>query len=414
MQVVPSPSFTHIMTTSSTAPAPPTDGPALSSGIICLKPAPLGQTLPNIASASALIADPHISVPREIVAGLLHAGTKGVLASGSKAGKTWVLLDLATSIATGTPFLKWPTTTGKVLFINLEIHRAFIKRRLEVIKDRKHLSNLDNLSIWTLRGQGADVETLLEDIIKQIQDEKYVLIVLDPIYKLMVGRSENGAAGVGMLCHQIERLVEQTGVAVVYAHHFTKGSASKKKAIDRMSGSGVFARDADTIMTLTEHKEEECYAVELTLRNFPPQPPFVVQWDFPIFVERPDLDPADLKLGEGEEAEDELEPLLALLDENPLTTGDWQGAAEAEGYSRPTFFRKKLRLEEAGRVEFNRKDKTWARAGVVGAAAAGLARAGSDAAHVETSETFDTTEAPQTNTAGQKVSSLAINPNQPA
>ena len=56
-------------------------------------------------------------------------------------------------------------------------------------------------------------------------------------------------------------------------------------------------------------------------------------------------------------------------------------------------------------MEFNRKDKTWARAGAVGAAA-GLARAGSDAAHVETGETFDTTETPQTNTAGQEVSSL--------
>ena len=55
-------------------------------------------------------------------------------------------------------------------------------------------------------------------------------------------------------------------------------------------------------------------------------------------------------------------------------------------------------------MEFNRKDKTWARAGAV--AAAGLAPAGSDAAHVETSETFDTTETPATNTAGQKVSSL--------
>ena len=97
----------------------------------------------------------------------------------------------------------------------------------------------------------------------------------------------------------IERLEERTGAAVLYAHHFTKGNAANKKAIDRMSGSGVFARDADTIITLTEHVEDGCYVLETTLRNFPPQPPFVIQWEFPIFVERPDLDPADLKLGNG-------------------------------------------------------------------------------------------------------------------
>jgi hypothetical protein len=88
-------------------------------------------------------------------------------------------------------------------------------------------------------------------------------------------------------------------------HHFTKGNASRKKPIDRMSGSGVFARDADTIITLTEHVEDGCYTLETTLRNFPPQAPFVVEWQFPLMVERPDLDPADFKGSEVEE-EDEL------------------------------------------------------------------------------------------------------------
>jgi regulatory protein RepA len=108
--------------------------------------------LPPIDVATNLLANPNLPVPPEIVHGLLHQGTKGVVASSSKGGKTWVLLDLAASIATGTNFLKWPTTQGKVLFVNLEIQRAFIKDRLRVIKERKQLSNLDNLEIWTLRG----------------------------------------------------------------------------------------------------------------------------------------------------------------------------------------------------------------------------------------------------------------------
>jgi RecA-family ATPase len=81
-----------------------------------------------------------------------------------------------------------------------------------VIKERKQLTNLDNLGVLNLRGQGADLDTLMEDIAIRIQNDKYSLIVLDPIYKLMVGRSENNASGVGLLCHDIERLVERTGV----------------------------------------------------------------------------------------------------------------------------------------------------------------------------------------------------------
>jgi ATP-dependent 26S proteasome regulatory subunit len=50
----------------------------------------------------------------------------------------------------------------------------------------------------------------------------------------MVGRGENTSGSVSKLCQEIEHLVERTGAAVVYAHHFTKGNQSKKEALDRM------------------------------------------------------------------------------------------------------------------------------------------------------------------------------------
>ena len=335
-----------------------------------------------------------------------------MLAASSKVGKSWMLLDLATSIATGTRFLKWNTTAGRVLFINFEIHRAFIKKRLQILQERKQLTNLDNLDIWTLRGASANPEELLERIIDETRADHYALIILDPIYKLMVGRSENMAGGVGALCHNVERLVEETGAAAIYAHHFTKGNQSKKTAMDRMSGSGVFARDADTIITLTEHEEERCFTVELTLRNLPPQQAFVVEWNFPLMVERADLDPKDLK-GERVEDDGDLETILALLDDRPLRTGEWERAAQAKGYSHATFFRMKEKIDEGKRVTWNRRERTWARAGAATAAEPGPAPAGSRADQretsetVETSETTETTETAETPTAGQAAPSVS-------
>jgi RecA-family ATPase len=261
-----------------------------------------GSGLPKIHSASALIADQNLVLPTEIVPGVLHAGTKAVLAAPSKVGKSWMLLALSAAVATGTTFLKWNTTPGKVLFINFEILPVFMKARLQQIKDRQNLGNLDNLQLWNLRGAPADPEELVDRIIAEIGGDGYAQISLDPVYKMMPGRSENTASSVSALCQNIERLVAKTGAAVVYAHHFSKGNQAKKAAMDRMSGSGVFARDADTIITLTEHEQEDCYTVELTLRNFPPQPPFVVEKQHPLMVERPDLNPNDLK---GERPEDE-------------------------------------------------------------------------------------------------------------
>jgi hypothetical protein len=281
------------------------------------------------------------------------------LASGSKVGKTWILLDLAIAVATGAPFLKFKTEKGKVLFINFEIRREFITDRIKDIQKKKGDSNLDNLEIWNLRGLTTDFETLTEAIIERAGEGNYSLIILDPIYKAMLGKSENTASSVGALCNQIEQIVEATGAAVVFAHHYAKGNAAKKSQIDRMSGSGVFARDADTIITLTEHAEKNCYALEMTLRNLAPQPPFVIQWAFPVMVERPDLSPADFKTEE-EVEDDQYAPLLSLLDESPLTTGEWLAAAVEIGYSRATFFRDKEYLVKQKLVETN-TEKTWSR-----------------------------------------------------
>lgn len=47
------------------------------------------------------------------------------------------------------------------------------------------------------------------------------------------------------------------GCAVIYCHHHSKGSQGGKKFMDRASGSGVFARDPDALLDLTELEPTE-------------------------------------------------------------------------------------------------------------------------------------------------------------
>ena len=117
----------------------------------------------------------------------------------------------------------------------------------------------------------------------------------------MGGRDENAAGDISELCNELERIAVETGAAVFYVAHFSKGNQAAKEAIDRISGSGVWARDADTIITLTKHKEEQdnAFTVDLILRNLPEQPPFVVAWNYPLMTLREDLNPDDLKQARG-------------------------------------------------------------------------------------------------------------------
>jgi regulatory protein RepA len=72
-------------------------------------------------------------------------------------------------------------------------------------------------------------------------------VIIDPTYKLLGVADENSATDITAL------LNITTGAAVVLTGHFAKGNASTKETIDLISGSGVFARDPDSLVVFTRH-----------------------------------------------------------------------------------------------------------------------------------------------------------------
>jgi len=326
-----------------------------STSTFTLKPIPKTSVLPLPVNAAVLLADKQQVEPVEIVVGLIHQGTKVVLGGSSKAGKTSVLMQLAYCIACGINFFHWATKPVRVLYLNFEILEFFMTRKLRALVKHFGITDTTNLDIWNLRGKTGEIAALLQQVIKHAEQNNYGIIIIDPIYKLMAGKSENMAGGVSELCLQLERVAERTGAAVIYAHHFTKGKQTNKKPIDRLSGSGVFGRDADSIILLTDHKEPGCLTVDLVLRNLPPQESFVVELQYPVMVEREDLEP---------ESEDGLDNercrrLLTLLLQQPLTTGEWEAAARLIGIPHASFFRMKSILKDGGHIIQNLLDKTW-------------------------------------------------------
>jgi len=257
-------------------------------------PANRSGAFPAIISAATFMAE-DIEAPPEVVRGVMHAGSKAVYGGPSKAVKTWTLMDLCLSVASGAPWLDFQTTAGRVLYVNFELQSFAVQRRLRAIGNARRLDVPANLHLWNLRGHACPLPRLLPELRRQIEGEGYVLIVLDPVYKTLAGRDENSAGDIGAVCNELEAVSVQTGATVAFGAHFTKGNASGKEAIDRISGSGVWARDPDSIIVATPHETEGAFTVEMTLRNFPPPAPFVVRWDFPLMRRDSELDPRRLR-----------------------------------------------------------------------------------------------------------------------
>ena len=280
-------------------------------------------------------------VPPELIEGVLHQGGKMVIGGGSKSFKTWVLMDLGLSVATGTEWWGIATEKGRVLYINLELQRfAFGQRQNSIASAKSVTLAPGELDIWNLRGYCADLSEMAVQIIERTQDRGYALTIIDPIYKGMGGRDENSAGDIGLLLNEIERLTVQTGAAVVFGAHFAKGNASGKESIDRISGSGVFARDPDSVITLTRHEEDGAFTVEATLRNFSPIEPFAVRWDYPLMVRDDSLDPAKLKKPKaGAASKYSVEAILDVLGLNSMKAEAFRKAVEdATGMGRATFY----------------------------------------------------------------------------
>jgi len=318
------------------------------------------DALPPIIDASEFVSN-ILPKPRELVHGVLHRGSKLALGGGSKSFKTWTLLDLALSVSHGAPWLGFEVDPGRVLYVNFEIQDYAWQGRIEAVARAKAIElQAGKIALLNLRGRAANFRTLLPKLVSRAKNEGFVLVILDPIYKLYGQTDENSAGDVAALCNAIEDLTVQTGAAVAFGAHFSKGNQSGKEAIDRISGSGVFARDPDSMLIFTRHEEEGAFGVDCILRNFKPVPQFAVRFQFPLMRRDDSLDPTRLKKTSGRKPEHDPTAILKVLPDGGLGVNDWEGAArEQYGIYGTTFHRLRRTLERQGKVLKSNVNGKW-------------------------------------------------------
>lgn len=237
----------------------------------------------------------------ELIPGILRVGHKMLVSGPSKAGKSFLLIDLAISMAEGVEWLGMKCKQGKVIYVNLELDGDSCFRRFKDIYTKRKLTpaNVKNISIWNLRGKSVPLDKLAPRLIRRFKEQGYEAVIVDPIYKVLGNRDENSAGDMADFCNQFDKIATEMGVATIYCHHHSKGANQKySNAADRSSGSGVFARDPDAILDLQELKVTDiaekyrkqvsdasetitAWEVTSTLREFAPMKPIRVWFDYP-------------------------------------------------------------------------------------------------------------------------------------
>ena len=225
--------------------------------------------------------------PRDLIKGVLPAGSKAVIQGACKTWKTWLDILLAACVAVGGNWLGLGCECGKVLYVNLELSAPrFMSRVLAVVKALGADPDLikQNLKIVNgLNGNrtiGAFIDALLElDVVKDCK-----LVIIDPMYKIFEG-NENEQSAMSAFFREIDRLIAASGCSVVVVHHYSKGFKGTWDIADRSSGSGVIGRDVDALIDLCRiDGPGNAMRASFVLRDYEERGPIEYWFDHPLCV----------------------------------------------------------------------------------------------------------------------------------
>ena len=168
---------------------------------------------------------------RELVEGLLDHGAMSVVYGESNAGKSFVVLDIAFKIATGTPWNGGATDRGLVVYVAAEGGKRF-RRRLAALR-KTHGQEADRAlfalvpSTIDLRDPKGDTAELIK-LVRAAEARtgvKCFMIVVDTLARAMAGGDENSSVDMGAVVMNGDAIREATGAHVAYVHHSGKDRA---------------------------------------------------------------------------------------------------------------------------------------------------------------------------------------------
>jgi hypothetical protein len=262
-------------------------------------------------------------IPREnlsqrwLVEQLWGASSVGVIGGAPKCSKTWLGLDLALSVATGTACLgKYAVPeAGPVLIYLAEDALPIVRQRVEGMARHRGLA-LERVEIYviTVPTLRLDCDPHRRQLQQTAQRLRPRLLLLDPLVRLH-GIDENNAGEVAGLLAYIRMLQRQLDLSVMLVHHTRKNAPAGVAAGQALRGSGDLHAFGDSNLYLRRTKDRLLLSSEH--RAAPASPP--------VHLELVATNPETTHLEVIAELRDELrqslaEQVLSLLDEGAVLT----------------------------------------------------------------------------------------------
>ena len=211
---------------------------------------------------------------------ILPIGGQMMIHGWAKALKSFVMLDLMSALAQGQDWLGFEPTEEpcRVCVVQFEITWPYYQERVLRMREKARLPELWDQNFGTYSplarprftaGNKQDEDTLL----KALVDNNVQVVGFDPVRRAVGGADMNAENEVRKILAFFERIQDE-GITVVATHHDNKeGARNRTGSTLSMTGSGAFAGDCDTALSITTPsgvtEQEPKRNVSFTVRNAP-------------------------------------------------------------------------------------------------------------------------------------------------
>jgi hypothetical protein len=200
---------------------------------------------------------------RWLIESLCGASNVAVIAGHPKLGKSWLGLDVAVSVATGTPCLgTFPVQEqGPVLVYLAEDALPILRERIAGLVNHRGLEllrvNLHVITEPTLRLDRASDRMRLMATAMHIRPR---LVLLDPLVRLHAA-NENDATAIAQLLSYFRELQRRLDASVILTHHSRKNCSGGSQGQSLRGSSDIWAF-GDSFLYLRRFKDQVLLSME--------------------------------------------------------------------------------------------------------------------------------------------------------
>ena len=190
-----------------------------------------------------------------MIEGIITRGECAMISSAAKAGKSYLMTQLAITAASGGEWLgRFKCKKVSVLYLCGENEINDARRRFKQLFTEMGINpagTCKKIGMYCVDGMVHSVQEIQSALINEINRVGYELIILDPLYCFYEG-SELDEEVAKLFVMAIKEICRKTKTSVICVHHHSKGASTKySNAGERSSGSGVFPRAFSTNLSLT-------------------------------------------------------------------------------------------------------------------------------------------------------------------